>query len=112
MAFSLLLLLFIYYPLLQLYLFPAKIDAEIMHSDFYISIPKINVLSKVIADVDAFNEKEYQKSLEKGVAQAKGTSFPESDGTMFMFAHSSDAPWRITKYNVAFFRLPSLKKEI
>ena len=54
--------------------------------------------------------KEYQKALRKALHRQRGTSLPESDGTMFMFAHSSDAPWRITKYNVAFFRLPELKK--
>lgn len=34
---------------------------------------------------------------------------PDEEGTTYLFAHSSDLPWRITKYNVAFFRLPELK---
>lgn len=110
MAFSLLLLLFIYYPLLQLYFFPKKTDMNILRSDFYIEIPKINVLSKVVENVDPFNEAVYRKELEKGIAQAKGTSLPDENGTMYLFAHSSDLPWRITKYNVAFFRLAELKK--
>lgn len=110
MAFSLLLLLFIYYPLLQLYLFPQKLDVNILRSDFYLEIPKINVLSKVIENVDPFNEIVYRKELEKGVAQAKGTALPDANGTMYLFAHSSDLPWRITRYNIAFFRLPELKK--
>lgn len=110
MAFSLLLLLFIYYPLLQLYLFPQKPDMSVLRSDFYIEIPKINVLSKIVENVDPFNEMQYKKELEKGIAQAKGTALPDADGTMYLFAHSSDLPWRITKYNVAFFRLSELKK--
>lgn len=109
MAFSLFLLLFIYYPLIQLYLFPQQPDASIKRSDFYIEIPKINVLSRVIEDVDPFNEAEYRKELERGIAQAKGTYLPDQNGTMFLFAHSSDLPWRITRYNIDFFRLPELK---
>ena len=110
MAFSLLLLAFIYYPLIKLYLFPQITNRNILRSDFYIQIPKINVLSTVIQDVDPFNESGYKKELEKGVAHAKGTYLPGEKGTMFLFAHSSDLPWRITRYNVAFFRLPELKK--
>ncbi len=109
MAFSLLLLLFIYYPLLLLYLLPQKPDMNILRSDFYIEIPKINVLSKVIENVDPFNEASYRKELEKGVAQARGTAMPDENGTMYLFAHSSDLPWRITKYNITFFRLAELK---
>lgn len=110
MAFSLFLLAFIYYPLIGLYIFPSKPDSSILKDNFYIEIPKINVLSKVIEDVDSINESVYIKELEKGVAQAKGTSLPDEKGSMFLFAHSSDAPWRITKYNTAFFRLPELKE--
>ncbi len=111
MAFSLLLLFFIYYPLINLYFFPNKPDKKILRSDFYIEISKINVLAKIIENVDPFNETLYRKALEEGVAQAKGTSLPNGSSTMFLFAHSSDLPWRITRYNIAFFRLPELKKD-
>ena len=110
MAFSLLLLAFIYYPIVSLYLFPPKIDSEVLTKPFYIKIPKINVAARIIQNVDPFNETEYRKSLEKGVAHAKNTSLPGEKSTMFLFAHSSDSPWRITRYNVAFFRLAELKK--
>ena len=110
MAFSLLLLVFIYYPVVSLYLFPPKIDSKVLTKSFYIEIPKINVLSQIIQNVDPFSETEYRKSLEKGIAHAKNTSLPGEKGTSFLFAHSSDSPWRITRYNVAFFRLPELKK--
>lgn len=110
MAFSLFILLFIYYPILQLYLFPQKPDPNIKRSDYYIEIPKIGVLSKIIEGVDPFNEAIYRKELEKGVAQAKDSFFPNESGTTFLFAHSSDLPWRMTRYNVAFFRLTELKK--
>lgn len=109
MAFSLFLLLFIYYPILQLYLFPKNPDSNIKRTDYYIEIPKINVLSHIVEDVDPFNESIYRRELEKGVAQARNSSLPNEGGTTYLFAHSSDLPWRITRYNVAFFRLPELK---
>lgn len=109
MAFSLLLLFFIYYPIMSLYLFPKKIDSQILTKPFYIEIPKINVVSQIISNVDPFNETEYRKSLEKGIAHARNTSLPGDKGMTFLFAHSSDTPWRITRYNIAFFRLPELK---
>ena len=110
MAFSLLILVFIYYPIISLYLFPKKIDSKVLTKPFYIEIPKINVASQIIPNVDPFNETEYRKSLENGIAHAKDTSLPGEKGTSFLFAHSSDLPWRITRYNVAFFRLPELQK--
>jgi len=111
MAFSLLLLIFIYYPVVSLYTFPQKIDKKVLSKSFYIEIPKINIASEIIANVDPFDETKYRKALEKGIAHARNTSLPGEKGTTFLFAHSSDTPWRITRYNIAFFRLPELGKD-
>ena len=111
MAFSLLLLTFIYYPIISLYLFPPKIDSKVLTKSFYIEIPKINVASQIIPNVDPFSESQYRKALGKGVAHARNTSLPGEKGTTFLFAHSSDVPWRITRYNIAFFRLSELGKD-
>ncbi len=110
MAFSLSLIIFIYYPVIALYLVPTQTVNKLSDTSFYIDIPKINVFLPIISNVDPFNEKEYRKVLEKGVAQAKGTALPGEKGTSYLFGHSSDSPWRITRYNIAFFRLPELKK--
>ena len=34
---------------------------------------------------------------------------PGETGTIFLFAHSSDAPWRLTRYNTVFLRLGGLE---
>lgn len=107
---SLLGLLFIYYPLIKELLFPPHFTPEQKAKiEFSIEIPSIKVFSPVIANVDPFNPKEYLEKLKSGVAQAKGTSLPGQKGTMYLFAHSSDVPWRITRYNTAFFKLPFVK---
>lgn len=111
MLLSFLFLLFIYYPILKLY-FGGNSSTEFQKStnEPYIEIKKINVLEKLIFSVDPFDEKEYRQALQNGIAQAKGTAKPGEEGTIFLFAHSSDLPWRITRYNIAFFRLGELEK--
>lgn len=101
-------LFLIYLPVLRVYL--PQPSFNIKTSDFSISIPKINAQAPLIDNVDPWNETEYRKALEKGVAIAAGFSKPGENGTSFIFAHSSDSPWRITSYNTVFFRLGELKE--
>jgi sortase A len=100
-------LTYIYYPLFQLFL---PIEPHAVSSASKISIPKINIEAPINWNVDPFNKEEYREVLKSGVAHAKGTSFPAQDGTMFIFAHSSDFPWMLTRYNIIFFRLGELQK--
>lgn len=106
---SLLLLLFIYYPIIAIYLFPAKIDENPSHKGYFIQIPKIRAQAPIVIDVDPWKEKEYQSKLSLGVAHAKGTSAPNGEGSSFLFAHSSDVPWKLSRYNTVFLRLSELK---
>lgn len=99
---------FVYYPLLQLYLHPPQIKAELPSSGFYLTIPKISAQAPIIERVDAFNQAEYRWALEQGVAHAKQSSLPGESKTVYLFAHSSDSPWRITRYNTIFLRLGEL----
>ena len=109
-AVSLIGLNFIYYPFIKEFFFPPQItQAQRVNTNFSIEIPSQKIFSKVIPNVDPFNEKEYLEKLKNGVAQAKGTSMPGEQGTVYMFAHSSDVPWRITRYNTAFFKLEFVK---
>ncbi len=79
---------------------------------FQIRIPKIGVDSKVIANVDAGNEKEYSLALKKGVAHAAGTGLPgeanTTNKTIFIFGHSTNEAWNITRYNALFYSLKDL----
>lgn len=97
--FSLALLAFIYYPYISSFFLPAKPPDN---SSYYIKIPKINAYSKIIDDVDPWDRQIYERALEKGVAKAKGFD-------NFLFAHSSLAPWKMTRTNTPFLRLGELK---
>lgn len=110
MAFSFLGLVFIYYPLAKEFFFPPIYTQEQKESiGFSIEIPSIKVFSEVIENVDPFNQSEYIESLKNGVAHASNSSLPGEEDTVYLFAHSSDMPWRITRYNTAFFRLGEVK---
>lgn len=78
-------------------------------TDFGIVIEKINANAKVVADVDSGNEKAYSKALAEGVAHAKGTSYPGQKGNVYLFSHSTDAPWNLVRFNAIFYLLGKLE---
>ncbi len=80
-----------------------------VNSYFSIVIPKINAASEITANVDASNEKEYLEALKEGVAHAKGTYFPGQGKQIFLFAHSTDSPINVAKYNAVFYLLRKLE---
>ncbi len=77
-------------------------------TDFGIVIEKINANARVIANVDPSNEAEYTQALGQGVAHAKGTVFPGQKGNIYLFSHSTDAPWNIVRFNAIFYLLREL----
>lgn len=78
--------------------------------DFGIVIPKIMANAKIIPGVDPQNSSIYQRALTKGVAHAKGTSFPDGDGNVFIFAHSGADLLEANRYNAVFYLLSKLEK--
>lgn len=80
-----------------------------LSSEFMVHIPRLAIRSRVIENVNAWNKADYQSALQEGVAHASGSAMPNQNGSMFLFAHSSDVPWRMTRTNTAFFRLPQIK---
>lgn len=106
-------LLYIYFPIIRTYFFPPPtpqqtVEASQESDSYWIEIPKINAANPIVIDVDPWNAEEYKESLKDGIAHAKGTALPGEKGT-YLFAHSSDYPWNITRYNTAFFKLHELE---
>ncbi len=79
-------------------------------TDFGIVIEKINANAKVIPNVNPGNEKEYVSALTKGVAQALGSTPPGEKGNLYLFSHSTDAPWNIVRFNAIFYLLKELEQ--
>lgn len=77
--------------------------------EFSIVVPKIGANARILANVDAGNEKIYLDALQKGVAHAQGTAFPGEGGHIFLFAHSTDYFWNVGSYNAIFYLLNKLE---
>lgn len=90
------------------------IKKDIVHpvdENYSIVIPKINANSKVIKNVNPFDEKEYQQQLTKGVAHAQNTALPGQPGNVFIFAHSAANWYQANRYNAVFYLLTKLQKK-
>lgn len=114
-AFSLILFIYIFAPVFQVEVNynlnkPTKTINQITPLDkkFGIVIPKIGANAKIVQEVDPYNSHIYQVALTKGVAQAKGTSFPNEVGNMFLFSHSSASIIDANRYNSVFYLLSKL----
>lgn len=85
---------------------------EVIPADttFGIVIPKIGANTRVVPNVDPYNEAVYQQALSTGVAHAAGTVFPGDTGNMFIFAHSAANPIDAQVYNAVFYLLNKLEK--
>lgn len=94
-------------PLIRIYFFP--VIATPPQNGPYLTIPKIHALAPIILNVDSQDPKNYLSALKRGVAHAQGTALPGTPGNVFLFAHSSDYPWNIGRYNTVFFRLNELE---
>lgn len=77
-------------------------------SYFSIVIPKIDAKANIIANVDTGNIVEYDKALSEGVAHAKGTFFPGQGRKIFLFAHSTNSPFNVARYNAVFYLLDKM----
>lgn len=78
-------------------------------TDFGLVIEKINANAKIIPQINPGIEKEYIAALKEGIAQAKGSTEPGEPGNLFLFSHSTDAPWNIIRYNAIFYLLRELE---
>lgn len=78
-------------------------------TEFGIVIEKINANAKIIPNIDPGNEREYVSALTKGVAQAAGSTEPGKPGNLYLFSHSTDAPWNIVRFNAIFYLLRELE---
>lgn len=101
---------YILYPIARIYLFPPTIQPIQAQKGIFLTIPKIHAQAPIIENVNPWNETEYSQALKKGIAHAKGTALPGKKGAIFLFAHSSGAPWDIAWYNTIFLRLGQLQK--
>ncbi len=86
-----------------------EVRQDPVDTDFGIMIPKIGANAHVIADVDPYDARAYQRALTRGVAHARGTGVPGMDRNIFLFAHSSVDFYNALRYNSVFYLLNKLE---
>lgn len=78
---------------------------EPIDTDFGLVIPKIGANSRVVANVNPYDSRVYQRALTLGVAHAQGTVFPGQIGNTFIFSHSSVNFYEANRFNSVFYLL-------
>ncbi|MBI4035084.1 MAG: class E sortase [Candidatus Chisholmbacteria bacterium] len=86
----------------------SQIMNEVVSDDFKIVIPKINLEANVVENVDPATPELYKEQLKHGVAHAKGSYFP-GEGSVFLFAHSTDSVFNILNYDAKFYGVKELE---
>lgn len=87
---------------------PPPVPAD---SAFTIIIPKLDIKTKVIPQVNPYDPEQYRQALSQGVAHAQGTALPDQDGNVFIFAHSTASIVDVNRYNAVFYLLNKLEAE-
>ncbi len=82
---------------------------EVPDPNFSLIIPKIQAIARVVPNVNAEIESEYMEALKLGIAHARGTQFPGNTGNIYLFAHSTDNPLNVFRYNAVFFLLKEME---
>jgi len=77
--------------------------------NFGIVIPKIGVNAKIIPGVNPLKETDYGEALKEGVAHASTSFFPDEEGVVYLFSHSTNYEWFIKDLNAIFYLLKNLE---
>lgn len=94
----------VYNPLIQ----PDGTVMEPINKDFSIVIPKVGINASVMPAVNPGDSKAYEEALKVGVAHASTSFFPNEDGTVYLFSHSTNYEWFVKDLNAVFYLLKNL----
>lgn len=81
-----------------------------VNTNFSVVIPKLNVNTPVVADVNPADKAGYLAALNDGAAHALGTVKPGEVGNSYIFAHSTADIFNIERYAAVFTLLNKLEE--
>ncbi len=79
-----------------------------INTDFSIVIPKLGINAPVIAGVNPAQPASYVEALKKGVAHASTSFYPNENGTVYLFSHSTNYAWYVKDLNAVFYLVKDL----
>lgn len=83
---------------------------EPVSTEFSLIVPKIGINAVVIPAVDPTSPASYQEALTKGVAHASTSFFPDENGLVYLFSHSTNYEWFVKDLNAVFYLLKNLSQ--
>lgn len=81
-----------------------------LNLEFGLVVPKIGINAAIIPAVNPTQPGEYLAALEKGVAHSSLSYFPDEDGTVYLFSHSTNYDWFVRDLNAVFYLLKNLEE--
>ena len=79
--------------------------------NFGLIIPKVGINTAVIPAVNPIDPGQYLEALKKGVAHASTSYFPDENGTVYLFSHSTNYDWFVSDLNAVFYLLKNLTED-
>lgn len=82
---------------------------EPVDTNFGLVIPKIGINTTIIPAVNPASPNEYLEALSKGVAHSSTSYFPNENGTVYLFSHSTSYDWFVSDLNAVFYLVKNLE---
>ena len=82
-----------------------------INKEFSLVVPKIGINAAVIPAVNPNKPGEYLAALQQGVAHSSLSYFPDEDGTVYLFSHSTNSDWFVKDMNAVFYLLKNLEEK-
>ena len=89
---------------------PSGNPIEPANKDFAIVIPSIGVNAPVVPGVNQVETAGYNEALKKGVAHSSTSYYPNENGTVYLFSHSTNYEWFVKDLNAVFYMIKNLKE--
>jgi len=86
----------------------ASIDP--VNKEFSLIVPKVGINTAVMPAVNPSDPGDYLEALKKGVAHASTSYFPDEEGTVYLFSHSTNYDWFVKDLNAVFYLLKNLSE--
>ena len=84
---------------------------EPINREFSLIVPKIGINAPIIIGVNPTKPGEYLAALEQGIAHSSLSYFPDEDGTVYLFSHSTNYDWFVKDLNAVFYLLKNLEED-
>ncbi len=81
-----------------------------VNTDFGLIVPSVGINTNVIAGVNPAVKADYFDALKNGAAHASTSFYPNENGTVYLFSHSTNYEWFIKDLNAVFYYLKNIKE--